>query len=153
MNLIRKKLRISYLIRNLKRNSLMISKSIFVTIMALSWLFGGAGCKSQGSAAYGTVVTFSKGKVIAFPDFDLEYTGETSSTSKFPNGNSFTFKYQEFKISRDGESKVVKWTTGTGIIEPANFEFGTTKFTLELRNAEALKKKLDDDELVVTKMN
>jgi hypothetical protein len=131
----------------------MIGKSILVTIMALSWLFGGEGCKSQGSAAYGTVVTFSKGKVISFPDFDLEYTGETSSTSTFPNGNSFTFKYQEFKISKDGQSTVVKWTTGTGIIEPANFEFRSMKFSLELRNAEALKKKLDDDELVVTKLN
>jgi uncharacterized membrane protein len=110
-------------------------------------------CKSQQDANYGKVVSFSMNKIIQFPDFDLEYTGETSKTSTFDNGNSFTFHYQNFTLSRGSESKVVQWTSGTGDIGPIQFVFGSNKYSIELRYCESLKKKLDDDELVITKIS
>ena len=111
----------------------------------------GVNCKSQQDAGYGDVVSYGKNKTIKFPDFDMVYTGETSKTSKFDNGNSFTFHYENFTISRGSDSKNVQWTSGTGEIYPIPFEFGGNKYTIELRYCEALKKKLGGDELVITK--
>jgi hypothetical protein len=114
----------------------------------------GSSCKGQqGEGEYGKAVTFDKDRAVKYPDFEIVYTGETSKTSTFPNGNSFTFKYQNFKVSKGRESKEIFWTSGTGVIEPANFEFGSGKFTLELRYTEGMKKKLADDEMVITKVN
>jgi hypothetical protein len=78
--------------------------------------------------------------------------GERKQTTTFPNGNTFTFTYYDFKIKNDKEEKTISWTSGTGEIAPAYFEINGMKFMLELRYWEKEKKKLDDDELVITKM-
>jgi hypothetical protein len=125
----------------------------FLIIFFIAISMFSVNCKSQQDAGYSKVVQYSKNKTINFPDFDLEYTGETSKTSTFDNGNSFTFHYQNFTVSRGSESKVVQWTSGTGDIGPIPFEFGSNKYTIELTYCEALKKKLDSDELVITKLS
>ncbi len=127
-------------------------RPIISIIVMLVSIFTTVGCKSQGSGAYGSVVSYSKGKTISFPDFDMVYTGETSKTSKFDNGNSFTFHYQNFTVSRGSDSKNVQWTSGTGEIYPIPFDFGGAKYTIELSYCEALKKRLDSDEMVITKV-
>jgi hypothetical protein len=110
------------------------------------------GCSySSSNSGYNEIANFEKDKTIAFPDFDLTYMGERKETVKFPNGNSFTFTYFDFKIKKGEQEKTISWTSGTGEIAPANFEFNGNKYTLELRYWEKEKKKLDEDELVVSK--
>lgn len=127
------------------KHSLLIVTFIFAS-------FWSSGCKSQGAAEYEKPVSYSKNKPVKFPDFEIEYTGETSKTSTFPNGNSFTFRYQNFKLTKGTQTKEIQWTSGTGIIEPVDFEFEGSKFTIELSYAEKLKKKLGSDEMVITKL-
>lgn len=128
------------------------NKSLLIIIVMFASVFVSGGCKSQGKGGYGSPVTFSKDKPVSFPDFDIVFTGESSSTSTFPNGNSFTFRYMNFTVSKGADTKEVKWTTGTGIIEPIPFDFGGAKYTIELRYQEATKTKLADDEMVITKL-
>jgi len=47
---------------------------------------------------------------------------------------------------------VISWTTGTGIIDPTDFEFGGKSYHLELRRSEKLGK-LKDNELVIWEGN
>jgi hypothetical protein len=105
----------------------------------------------SGDVNYNSVVTFSKDEVLKFPDFTLEYLGERSEKKEFPNGNSFTFRYYDFKLSAGSETKTISWSSGTGVIDPLPFEISIGKFELELRNSEKLSKKLDENELVIVK--
>src|SRR4030095_705736 len=83
------------------------------------------GCKTSGPMAdYDKIVTFSQDKPVKFPDFELTYTGERKQTSTFPNGNSFTFTYNVFKLKNESKSDSVAWTSGTGEIAPIYFDFG-----------------------------
>ena len=100
-----------------------------------------------GSATYGSKVRFAKNAAIAFPDFDLTYTGRRHVTSPvYKRG----FDYDDFKISRGGKSITVSWSAGTGLLGPQSFEFGGQKFELELRHHDRLGW-LKDDEVVVTR--
>jgi hypothetical protein len=128
-----------------------MNKSLLIIIIMFTSLFASGGCKSQGKGEYGKPASFSKDKPVSFPDFDIVYTGESSKTSTFPNGNSFTFRYQDFTVSKGTVTKEVKWTTGTGVIEPIPFDFDGKNYTIELRYTEASKTKLADDEMVITK--
>jgi hypothetical protein len=51
-------------------------------------------------------------------------------------------------ISRGKAGKVISWTTGTGIIDPTDFEFDGKHYYLELRRSEKLGI-LKDNELVI----
>jgi hypothetical protein len=106
---------------------------------------------SNGMNDYNSVVEFSKGEQIKFPDFVLEYAGERSEKKDFPNGNSFTFKFYDFNISGRTDKKTISWSAGTGVIAPLSFEFAGIQFELELRNSEKLSKKLDENHLVIVK--
>jgi hypothetical protein len=130
----------------------MINKMILGITFII--VFTSAVCCNGGETKgdYETVVTFKLNKTIKFPDFRLTFTGERQEISKFPNGNSFTFTYFDFTISNKKYEKKVSWTAGTGDIAPINFEFNGMKFSLELRFLEKKNKKLDDDELVITKL-
>jgi hypothetical protein len=108
-------------------------------------------CSSNGDGKYGEAVKYYEKSVVKFPDFDLTYMGERKQTANFPNGNSFTFTYFDFKIKTATEEKTVSWTSGTGEIAPAYFEIGGAQYMLELRSTENGKKKIDDDEVVITK--
>src|SRR5258708_949806 len=77
------------------------------------------GYASEQKAAYGTRVTYKAGQKIEFPDFTVEYLGERRKTLPvYPRG----FLYYDFKITRRKTEKVISWTTGTGIIDPTDFD-------------------------------
>jgi hypothetical protein len=90
-------------------------------------------------------VKYKAGQKIEFRAFTVEYLGERrKSTPVYPRG----FLYYDFKVSRGKTEKVISWTTGTGIIDPTDFEFDGKRYHLELRRSEKLGK-LKDNELVI----
>jgi hypothetical protein len=118
-------------------------------------LFAFAGPVSCGHAAseqkvsYGTRVKYRVGQKIEFPDFTVEYLGERrKSVPVYPR----PFIYYDFKISRGKTENMVSWTTGTGVIDPTDFEFDGKRYHLELRRSEKLGK-LKDNELVIWQAN
>lgn len=118
---------------------------IFVSLFTLN-------CSNQtGMNDYNTVVKFSKGEQIKFPDFILEYTGERSDTKQFPNGNSITIKFHEFNLTSTASKKQISWSSGTGDIAPMGFEIDGKKFELEMSYSEKLKSQLSENELVIVK--
>ncbi len=125
-------------------------RHIFLSIIILFVLSSVISCNLQKTSAdYGEITTFSKDKSIRFPDFELTYIGERKQTSTFPNGNTFTFTYYDFKLKNDKEEKTISWSAGAGEIGPANFEFTGKKFMLALMYWEKEKKYLDEDELII----
>jgi hypothetical protein len=104
---------------------------------------------SEMKASYGTRVKYRPGEKIEFPDFTVEYVGERrKAVSVYPRG----FLYYDFKVSKGKSEKVVSWTTGTGIIDPTDFQFDGKSFQLELRRSEKLGK-LKDNEFVIWRAN
>lgn len=100
---------------------------------------------AEQNASYGTRVKYRTGQKIEFPDFTVEYFGERrKSLPVYPRG----FLYYDFKLSKGKSEKVISWTTGTGIIDPTDFEFDGKRYHLELRRSEKLGK-LNDNELVI----
>ncbi|MCI0448265.1 MAG: hypothetical protein L0Y79_00580 [Chlorobi bacterium] len=123
-------------------------KQIFIFLTILS-----ASCNiSDSTGNYGEVVRFEKDKPVKYPDFEITYLGERKQTATFPNGSSFTFTYQDFKIKSANEEKTISWTSGTGDISPAYLEAAGMQFMLELRAYENGKKRIDNDQVVITKM-
>lgn len=118
---------------------------IFISLFTLN-------CSNQtGMNDYDTVVKFSKGEQIKFPDFTLEYTGERSETKQFPNGNSITMKFHEFNVTSASSKKQISWSSGMGDIAPLGFEIDGKNFELEMSFSEKLKTKLSENELVIVK--
>ncbi|HEY3250072.1 MAG TPA: hypothetical protein VGK25_03035 [Ignavibacteria bacterium] len=129
-----------------------MTKLILLSIIVSLVLIYATGCNSSNPTGdYNKVVTFSQNKPIKFPDFELTFTGEHKETSTFPNGNTFTFTYYVFKLKNNNKADSVAWTSGTGVIGPIHFEFSGSKYSIELKYWEKEKKKLDEDELVITK--
>jgi hypothetical protein len=97
------------------------------------------------NASYGTRVKYRAGQKIEFPDFTIEYVGERRKTLPvYPRG----FLYYDFKVSKGKFEKVISWTTGTGVIDPIDFEIDGGKYQLELRHSDKLGK-LNENELVI----
>jgi signal peptidase I len=104
---------------------------------------------SKQKASYGTRVKYRPGEKIEFPHFTVEYVGERRQTVPvYPRG----FLYYDFKVSKGKAEKMVSWTTGTGVIDPTNFEIDGEHYQLELRRSEQLGK-LKDNELVIWQGN
>ena len=125
----------------------MINRSSVILIFSGLLVFlGPVSCgHAEQSASYGTRVKYKAGQKIQFPDFAVEYVGERrKSLPVYPRG----FLYYDFKITRGKSEKVISWTTGTGIIDPTDFEFDGKPYHLELRRSEKLGK-LNDNELVI----
>jgi hypothetical protein len=100
---------------------------------------------SEEKAAYGTRVKYRPGQKIEFPDFAVVYVGERQKTVPvYPR----PFVYYDFKVSKGKAEKMVSWTTGTGVIDPTDFEIGGKHYQLELRHSDKLGK-LQDNELVI----
>ena len=100
---------------------------------------------SEQKASYGTRVKYRTGQKIEFPDFTVEYVGERRKTVPvYPRG----FLYYDFKVSRGKAEKVISWTTGTGVIDPTDFEIDGKRYQLELRRSDKLGK-LNENELVI----
>jgi hypothetical protein len=105
-----------------------------------------AGCLASSSVkAYGTKVSFKKGRLLKFPDFTLEYSGERRVTStQYPRG----FVYRDFVIAAGSERITASWTAGTGLLRPVPFTIGGRDFNLELVHSDLLGW-LKPDELVI----
>jgi hypothetical protein len=100
---------------------------------------------SEEKAAYGTRVKYRPGQKIEFPDFAVVYVGERQKTVPvYPR----PFVYYDFKVSKGKAEKMVSWTTGTGVIDPTDFEIGGKHYQLEVRHSNKLGK-LNDNELVI----
>jgi len=109
-------------------------------------LWACAPARGPRAAAYGVKVGFRAGMPIAFPDLTLTYLGKRRVESQvYPRG----FLYHDFRAERGSETVAVSWTSGTGVIEPADFTIGGRAYALELGGARA-HGWLDDDELVLT---
>jgi hypothetical protein len=125
------------------------SNSAFIFLISgLLALAGPVSCgygASGEKASYGTRVKYQTGQKIEFPDFTVEYIGERrKSLPVYPRG----FLYYDLKVSKGNSEKVISWTTGTGIIDPTDFEFDGKSYYLELRRSVKLGK-LQDNELVI----
>ena len=129
----------------MKNNSTLI-----LLFSGLLVFWGPVSCgHAEQNASYGTRVKYRAGQKSEFPDFTVEYLGERrKSLPVYPRG----FLYYDFKVSRGQAEKVVSWTTGTGIIDPTDFEFDGKRYHLELRHSEKLGK-LKDNELVIWQGN
>ena len=104
---------------------------------------------SEQKASCGTPVKYRVGQKIQFPDFTVEYVGERRKTVPvYPRD----FLYYDFKVSKGKTEETVSWTTGTGVIDPTDFEIDGKHYQLELRRSEKLGK-LSDNELVIWQGN
>jgi hypothetical protein len=123
-------------------------------IFLLSGILAFASAVSCGHAAsdqasYGTRVQYEVGQKIEFPDFTVEFIGERrKDTPAYPRG----FLYYDFKVSKGKTEEMVSWTTGTGVIDPTDFEFDRKHYQLELRHSDKLGK-LNENELVIRQAN
>ena len=124
-------------------------------VFLLSGLLAFAGPVSCGHAAseqkvsYGTRVKYRAGQKIEFPDFAIEYVGERQkSVPVYPR----PFIYYDFKVSKGKTEKMISWTTGTGVIDPTDFEIAGKHYQLELRRSDKLGK-LEENELVIWQAN
>ena len=107
----------------MKNNSTLI-----LLFSGLLVFWGPVSCgHAEQNASYGTRVKYRAGQKIEFPDFTVEYVGERrKSLPVYPRG----FLYYDFKVSRGKSEKVISWTTGTGIIDPTDFEFDGKRYHL-----------------------
>jgi hypothetical protein len=121
------------------------SSLIFLPAAILAFVDVASCGHAETNASYGTRVKYRASQKIDFPDFTVEYLGERRKTLPvYPRG----FLYYDFKITMGKTEKVVSWTTGTGIIDPTDFEFDGKRYHLELRRSEKLGK-LNDNQLVI----
>ena len=131
----------------MKNNSTLIF--LVGCVLALPGAISCGQAAPEQKASYGTHVKYRAGQKIEFPDFTVEYIGERRKTLPvYPRG----FLYYNFKVSKEKTEKMVSWTTGTGIIDPTDFEFDGKRYHLELRHSEKLGK-LKDNELVIRQGN
>jgi hypothetical protein len=129
--------------RHVKNNSTLIF--LLGGLLAFAGPVSCGHAASEQKASYGMRVKYRTGEKIEFPDFTVEYIGERRKTLPvYPRG----FLYYDFKVSKEKTEKTVSWTTGTGIIDPTDFEFDGKPYHLELRHSEKLGK-LKDNELVI----
>jgi signal peptidase I len=132
---------------NVRKNSALIL--LIGVVLAFAGPVSCGHAASEQKASYGTRVKYRPGEKIDFPDFTVEYVGERRKTVPvYPRG----FLYYDFKVSKGKTEKVISWTTGTGIIDPTDFEFDGKSYHLELRRSEKLGK-LKDNELVIWQGN
>jgi hypothetical protein len=125
------------------------NNSTLIFLIGGIWTFAGPVSRghaaSEEKASYGTRVKYRAGQIIEFPDFTVEYIGERrQSTPAYPRG----FLYYDFKVRNANVEKVVSCTTGTGVIDPTDFDIGGKHYQLELRHSDKLGK-LNDNELVI----
>ncbi|MBX7137099.1 MAG: hypothetical protein K1X83_03875 [Oligoflexia bacterium] len=100
--------------------------------------------------SYSAKIKYQQEIALAFRDFSLTFKGRettdyrTASGQRIPFGPRFVFE-----LSTPSEHRSISWSSGTGVIAPANFRVGTSCFALELSYSDRLGK-LAPDELVIS---
>ncbi len=117
---------------------------MFITVLNI-------GC-GDSVGRFGKVVKFGLNETIKYPDFDIDFIGESDKTSSFDNGNSFRFHYYDFRVITQAENRIVQWTQGTGLIAPSSFELGSKTYAIELKHSQLFSRELAGDEMIVTKL-
>jgi hypothetical protein len=116
-----------------KNNSTLIF--LVGCILALAGPVSCGHAASEQKASYGTRVKYRTGEKIEFPNFTVESIGERRKTLPvYPRG----FLYYDFEVSKEKTEKIVSWTTGTGVIDPLDFDIGGKHYQLELRHSDKL---------------
>jgi hypothetical protein len=116
-----------------KNNSTLIF--LVGCILALAGPVSCGHAASEQKASYGTRVRYRTGEKIEFPNFTVESIGERRKTLPvYPRG----FLYYDFEVSKEKTEKIVSWTTGTGVIDPLDFDIGGKHYQLELRHSDKL---------------
>ena len=127
----------------ISRRSLSVAAAVLAGALAL-WT--PATLDAGGVAAYGAKITFTKGKPIAFRDFQLEYLGPRRVQSpQFSRG----FLHHDFVASKGSERVPVSWSAGTGDIGPSVFVISRKTFWLELTASDTLGR-LKPNQLVIS---
>lgn len=119
----------------------------FLTVSLMMFAMPACAAGKGGRASYGAKAKFHKGAVLSYPDFEVKYTGTRKVSSP---AYSRGFLYHDFEVSRGGTIRVVNWSSGTGDIGPAVFQFDGKEYWLELSRSDKLGK-LAEDEVVIWK--
>jgi hypothetical protein len=93
---------------------------------------------------YNKKVNFRTGEVLRLPDFALEYIGITSPGIP----KLHLAPTHGFRVRRGREVIAVNWSTGTGVIDPAEFKIGGRTYWIELAHSDRYGW-LKPDELVI----
>ncbi|HEV7426398.1 MAG TPA: hypothetical protein VGQ46_08515 [Thermoanaerobaculia bacterium] len=96
---------------------------------------------------YNKKVTFRTGEVLRFPRFTLEYIGITSPGIP----QLHLAPTHGFRVRRATETITVNWSTGTGVIGPAEFKIGGRTYWIELARSEQYGWLKSDEMVVVPK--
>ncbi|HKP04642.1 MAG TPA: hypothetical protein VJU77_14920 [Chthoniobacterales bacterium] len=120
-----------------------------VVTLSLLWLMlCPASAPSSEPPKYLAKVTFAKGLVLHFPDFDVTPAEKRRVTPpQYPRG---WWVYDFVVRSKSGE-QTVSWSAGTGDIGPARFKVDGGEFQIELAHSDKLGA-LGEDELVISKV-
>ena len=122
-----------------------------LTLATLLFFITLAACNggSAQTLRYGKKVHYAQGEPLDFPDLTLEFVGIT----EYPPSDLYprSMYAYEFKASKEGESQLISWSSGTGDIGPTFFEISGKKFSLELALSDELGP-LEKDELVVWRL-
>jgi hypothetical protein len=97
-------------------------------------------------ASYNSKVQFSQGQVINFPDFNLQYTGKSSTPG--PNGAQWSIDDYNFIINKGNNQQQIAWSSGTGLVLPIPFSFNGKNYTIEMAYSQKLGD-LSNNELVI----
>jgi hypothetical protein len=104
---------------------------LLILISVLPSAYCGA-TKPTSLASYGEKVRFRKDAPLRFPDFELTYLGERHVASAiYPRG----FRFFDFEAKTPQETVKVSWSSGTGLIDPADFRIAGKNFWLEMRGS------------------
>ncbi len=121
-------------------------------IVVVSILIGSALYQSRShygeeiSFTRGGVLAYQKSEAIAYPDFDLLYTGvKTVSLVNNLQTKEYSFLVMGKSKNNNGEKQTVIWSPGYGELASLKFTFVGEKYSLELvRNrSKVIVKKLD----------
>lgn len=122
-------------------------KNKFILFLA-GCLFLSASCHGQSLYSYGTKIDFSDRYLKKLPDLNIRFLGKREmATSDFRPG----FTYYDFEVSKNGKTRTISWSSGTGDIGPEYFEIEGETFVLELAWSQAFKNKIEKGKMVIWK--
>jgi hypothetical protein len=116
----------------------------FAVILAIALL---AAAPVLRPVPYNKKITFRIGERLRLPDFAMEYIGITSPG--IPQVH--LAPTHGFRVRRGREIITVNWSTGTGVIGPAEFKIGGRTYWIELVRSDRYGWLKPDEMVVVPK--